>query len=69
VPAAAVIPVPIADIEVVAVKKFVVEMLRERCLLARPRSCSVGPFAAHADRPLLVVYHYEQRPPLPCELL
>ena len=30
VPAAAVIPVPIADIEVVAVKKFVVEMPREQ---------------------------------------
>lgn len=30
-PAAAVIPVPIADIEVVAVKKFVVEMRRGRC--------------------------------------
>ena len=48
-PAAAVIPVPIADIEVVAVKKFVVEMPRERSLRPATLSLAGGPLAAHVD--------------------
>ncbi len=41
VPAAAVIPAPIAYIKVVAVKKLVVEPLAERCLASVGQRCAI----------------------------